>query len=178
MAGFGIPPIVPDIPDFPIGITYLGTPVYSSLIFNTAKIVDDPSTEIIEAQVIPLLNLETVLFKVSKRKNIVLTEVQNRVGTVKEYISDADYEISVSGAIVDPIGLSAPTNAAILLDRHLSLGQPLEVASSFLNTFEINTVVVLDYNINEIAGMRNQYDFNIKMISDTPIELEVKNEST
>lgn len=175
---FKNPLVIPNIPDIPIGITYLGTPIFSSLIFGAVKVLDNPDTPAAEAEIIPQIDLITVLLSINKRKNVVMTEVQGRVGTVKEYISDGDYQIRVSGALVEPTGISAPRNEAILLDRHLSLGQSLEVSGKFLDLFNINSVVILDYDIAEIIGMRGQFNFTINMISDTPIELEVQREET
>lgn len=179
MPAFNVPfQFAPNIPDFPIGITYLGTPIFSSLIFNEARVLDDPNTVVSESEIIPAIDLITVIMSVNKRKNVVTTSVQNRVGDVKEYISDGDYQIKVSGALVDPIGLSAPKNEAILLDRHLSLGQSLEVSGKFLETFGIETVVILDYSIEEVLATRNEYRFSINMVSDIPIELEIQREET
>ena len=42
------------------------------------------------------------IIKISERKNILLTKVQSRDLTRKEYISGGDYNITISGKIVSP----------------------------------------------------------------------------
>ena len=147
--------------------SFLDNPVFSSLIFD--KIDEENLTE---------LDLQTVILSVSKSKNIIQTEVTNRPGTVKEYINDGDYSISVRGQITSEQRTVAPQDTAFALDSFLSLGQSLEVSSTFLLTFQITTVVVLDYSISEREGTRNTYDFTIDMISDNPIELIIGEEQS
>ena len=175
MAGFRLPNILPEIPDQPIGITYLGTPIWSSLIFKETKI-ENPDVDPSESESIQELELVSVVMTVEKRKQVIVTKVTNRVGDVKEFISDGDYQVRVQGAIVSQGIATAPRQEAELLDAHLSLGQTLEVASSFLDIFGIESVVILDYSISEVPEYSNQYDFSINMVSDQPIELEVKRE--
>lgn len=154
---------------------------YSSLVFLKTKILDEDeipagSSDTVEDTRNTEGNFElpTVLMSISKSKNIVRTEVQGRVGTVKEYISDGDYQIRVSGSLTTDNLTVAPREEYKLLDRFLSLGQSLEVAGSFLVDIDILTVVIIDYDISEVVGTRNQYDFRITMESDDPIELVIQ----
>lgn len=153
--------------------TYLETDVFSSLIFEETTDRSDPNVPEDEADRLPELELQTVIMRVSKSKNIIQTEVTNRPGTVKEYINDGDYTISVNGQITTEQRTVAPQETAFSLDSFLSLGQTLEVSSTFLLVFGITNVVVVDYSIAERQGARNTYDFTINMMSDEPIELEI-----
>ena len=177
MAG-AIPFIVGEDRDEVLATTYLGTDVFSSLIFSETTILDADDIPEDETDTLPDLDLQNVVMRVSKQKNIVETEVTNRVGTVKEYISDSDYSISVQGVLVSEERTVAPAETAKTLDTFLSLGQSLEVASTFLQIFDIFTIVVMDYTISERATARNTYDFRIEMKSDIPIELEVGQEQS
>jgi hypothetical protein len=161
MAGI-IPFIVGEDSDEVTATTYLGTPVFSSFVFS--EVQEEGLTE---------LDLQTVLISVDKTKNVIETPVQNRAGSVKEYISDGDYRINLSGALVSKERTVAPVEDAELLDRFCSLGQALEVGSTFLQIFDVLSVVVLDYTISERRGTRNTYDFKINMVSDNPIELDL-----
>ena len=146
-----------------VATTYLGTPVYSNLIFEANP--DTPENEAI--------TLNSVIMAVSKTKNIVQTAIQGRVGTVKEYISEGDYSIGVRGKIVGEDQLIAPEDQIVALKNVLNLASTLEVSSFFLQYFDIATVVVEDYQIAEVPGSRNEFDLFIQMISDTPIELQI-----
>lgn len=163
--------------DIPIGFTYLGTEIFSSLVFKEVKI-EDPDVDPSEFETLAEIDLITVILSVSERKNVVSTQVQGRRGEVKEYISGGDFTIRVRGSIVGEQRGVAPYDQAALLSAHLTLGQSLEVAGNFLDVFDITTVVIMDYDISEVLGSRNQFDFTINMVSDTPIELEVSRENT
>jgi len=65
--------------------SWLGTPIFADLRF--------PDDELI---------LESVLIEVRQTKNIQRTPVQGRNGTVKEYIADGDYDITIRGVITTP----------------------------------------------------------------------------
>lgn len=173
-----IPFIIGDESDEVLATSYLGTPFFSTLIFDETKILDDPDVKAEEAETIDRLELGTVLMTINKSKNIVKTEVQGRVGTVKEYISDGDYTIRVQGQLTTPSRSKAPVELATQLNRFLSLGQSLEVAGKFLEIFDIETIVIISYSIAEKEGTRNEYDFSINMESEEPIELTIGNEST
>lgn len=153
-----------DIPeDQIISTSYLGTPIYSNLIFEANP--DTPENE-------PFV-MNSVVMAISKTKSIVQTAIQGRPGTVKEYINEGDFSIGVRGKIVSENQLVAPEAEVIALKNLLNLPSTLEVSSFFLQYFDIVTVVVQDYQIAEVPGSRNEFDFFLNMISDTPIELQL-----
>ncbi len=90
--------------DQPVAISLLGTNVYSNLIFDAGSYEKDGKTTNFNS-----IQLDTVLINISQSKNIVTTALQGRNGTVKEYISDGDYVIQVSGMIT--------SNVVIMLSR-------------------------------------------------------------
>ena len=91
--------------------SYLGTPVFSNLDFIGGSYKNLQGEQIEYED----LRIDTVLFDVSQQKNVVTTEIQGRNGTIKEYISDGDFAINISGLIVQPdanlslIHISEPT---------------------------------------------------------------------
>lgn len=173
------PPIIPQAPalgniitpfvvpieteDQPIGKTYLGTPVYSNLIFNA-----DPDTPENRD-----LILNDIIMEVSQFRNIVTTPIAGRNGTVKEYISDGDYLISIKGAIVSPQSNVYPKSKIVALKNICRLEKEVAVSSNFLDVFDITYVVINDYTFSEKVGSRNEQPFTINMISDEPIEIKV-----
>ena len=122
------------------------------------------------------IRIDTVLFTVNKTKNIVKTQVQGRNGTVKEYISDDDISISVSGVIVSPDAKQYPREDVNLLKTILDIPLPLEVTSEFLNIWGVSNVVVESSSFPQQKGSRNTQPFTISLISDKPIELQINNE--
>lgn len=156
---------LPNIPgepsDDPIGTSYLGTPVYSNLIFEA-----DADTPENRAMVI-----DTVLMEVDIIKNVVMTPIAGRDGTVKEYINRGDYEITIQGVISSPMANVFPKDDVTALRNLLDLPKSLAVSSSFLQIFSIHSIVVLHAKIAEQMGTRNEVAFFINAVSDEPIEL-------
>ena len=92
-----------DVGDPTDQVSYLGTPVFSNLIFEpnpvsgkTGTFTDIDGND----QTFEGLRIDTVLFQVQRAKNIVKTAVQGKNGTRKEYTSDGDFEVTINGAIM------------------------------------------------------------------------------
>jgi hypothetical protein len=154
--------------------SYLNTAVFSNLIFEP-----DPSTGSTGTftdidgidQSFSGLRIDTVLFQVAQSKNIVKTAVQGFNGTVKEYTSDGDFEITVAGSIVGQNPNEYPENDVQKFIKLMSIPEPLEITSEFLGIFGITNVVVESFGLQQSAGFRNVQPFTIRMLSDRPIEL-------
>lgn len=164
-AQFGglVAPLIEEESDPVISRTYLGTPVYSNLIFSA-----NPNTPENED-----LILNTVIMVIQRRKNIVKTELQGRDGTVKEYINKGDYQVLIRGEIVSELPLVFPVDLVTALRNVLDLPSTIEVAGNFLSVFDVDTLVIETYEIGEKAGFRGSVPFRIQAISDDPIELQI-----
>lgn len=136
----------------------LGTLVWSDMIIR------DPNSNL-------ELYLDTVLFEVNQSKNIVTTSVQGRNGTVKEYISDGDYVISVRGALVNSLGQAYPLDAMKDLIALTDLQTELNIVSPFLQIFNIYSVVITSKSFPQREGFENSQLFTLECLSDEPIEL-------
>lgn len=153
--------------------SYLGTPVFSNLIFEP-----DPATGQTGVytdikgidQTFQGLRIDTVLFNVRQTKNIVKTPVQGFNGTVKEYTSDGDYEVEIAGSIVSQNPDQYPEEDVKKLLDILGIPEPLEVTSEFLAYLGITSLVVESFTINQEAGYRNIQPFTITALSDRPLE--------
>lgn len=148
--------------DTEIKKSYLGTPVFSNLVFNADS--DTPENTAIV--------IDTVLMAVTQTKNIVKTFVSGRNGSVKEYIAMGDYEIEIMGAIVSEQANVYPKELAIALKNVLELPKEIAVSSNFLQMFSISSIVVERFRIEEKMGSRNEIPFSIYAISDTPFEIK------
>lgn len=114
-------------------------------------------------------------------KNIVTTALQGRNGTVKEYIADDDYQITLDAAIDSYVGnetseerFAYPKAKVAELIRLLRLPVELIITSEFLSMFDINTVVVKDFGLSQETHM-NRQQLQIQMLSDEPYEIKLKN---
>ena len=156
-------------PDEPVAVSMLGTPVYSNLDVQGGSYTDNDGNTINY----PSITLDAVLFVVTQSKNIVITNVQGRNGSIKEYISDDDYNITITGIIAGGNNVY-PKNEVLALKKVLDSPVALNVNSWFLNQFGVHSFVVKDYNFNQEAGRNSQQSFSISAISDIPVILQIR----
>ncbi|GAA4156601.1 hypothetical protein GCM10022217_15770 [Chryseobacterium ginsenosidimutans] len=120
------------------------------------------------------------IITVNQEKNIVATALQGRNGTIKEYISDGDYSITVDAAINnyqegDDTGASLeyPIDKVKELQKILNLPETLSVQSDFLEIFKVRSVVVKSFYLTQETHS-NRQAIQIIMLSDEPYEIKLK----
>lgn len=115
------------------------------------------------------LVMNDAIVAISRAKNIVTTQMVGHSGTVKEYISEGDYELNIAvglvaakdGVIVDEY----PTDGVRTLCRILNEGEALSVYSPFLSLFDINHIVVKSFSLTQMTES-NYQTVNISAMSD------------
>jgi hypothetical protein len=162
--------------DAPFSRSYLGTDVFSFFSVINPENQDDPIAgsyfDNVGRQITyPSINVDTCLFNVSQTKNIVKTQIQGLNGTIKEYISDGDFEITCRGVIVSENPNQYPDAEVDKFLKIMSVPAAIRVTSPFLNNLEIDDVVIESYTLDQTEGFYNSQLFTIKMISEKPIEL-------
>lgn len=131
----------------------------------TDLLIDVPDKEI------GTILLNNAVISVSRQKEIVKTVLVGRKGgTIKEYITDGDYQINISLGLVavDDTGKQIdqyPEQAVGLLRRALEVDAALTVSSLFLDIFEINRIVVTGFSAKQMT-YSNQQIIEITAISD------------
>lgn len=160
-------------------VSYLGTPVFSNLLFKPGEYKNkdgDPVEfgNILKNEKNEFFRVDTVLIDVSQQKQIIKTNIQGVAGTVKEYISKGDYQLTIRGALVDPNGQRYPEEQVQQLKEYLEAETALEVASRFLDDiFDIQTIVIESFTFPQLEGSQNVQLFEVSAVSDDPIELTV-----
>lgn len=139
----------------------LGTPVFCQLKLSD---INDEN----------LITIDTVLIDISQTKNIVKTIVQGRKGTVKEYISLGDYQVTIRGAIVGKDMWKYPQSDVALLKRILEIEKEIKCISEYLQIFGIYNLAVESYRFPQREGFQNMQLFEITASQDEPIELKVE----
>ena len=151
------------MPDPIIEKSYLGTPIMSNVVFKA------PKNRASDFNYLEQVKLNHVLVSIRQVKQIVKTQVEGMPGTIKEYISLGDYEITINGTLVnedDPF--AAPRTQLNDLLAFLNFEGVIELSSKATKPYGILEVVVMDYVINEKAGTLNEYPIRIRLLSDTP----------
>ena len=143
------------------------------MIFNK-KIVQD----IILKDGSEKITLKNVLISKSRPKNIITTPIQGRTGTVKEYISNGDWILNVSGALIIESHITEVVERdtrlktrelALFLDKE----KTLEIINPLLTDLGIYSVVVEGYTLPEREEV-NVQNFEISLVQDEFVELKLE----
>ena len=109
------------------GTSYLGTPVFMNLELLPGQYIDKDGNSIEYGEILKnnddnsAFRIDTVLADVSQTKQIIKTNIQGVKGTVKEYISEGDYRVTLRGAIVNEEGQRYPEDQVKQLKEYLSV---------------------------------------------------------
>lgn len=132
-----------------------------------------------------------VVMSVTQERNIVTTPLQGRDGTIKEFISNGDYVITVDAGVMegqkqidnedDEVsfqipGSTYPEEELKRLKNILTLPKAIEVYSEFLLVFGITSVVVKSFSLVQETHS-NRQSIQIQMLSDTPYEIKTIKEN-
>ena len=153
--------------DEAIKTSLLGTPVFSNLEIPVGNYKD------LDGNVIEFagLTMDAVIITISATKNVVTTAVSGRKGTVKEFASDGDFHITVEGVVVGEQQNVYPEQEMTDLIEICRVPETIKVISEFMEFFDIQEVVITDYEFSQLRGSRNTQNFRISMLSDEPLEL-------
>lgn len=123
-----------------------------------------------------LLLMNDATVNVSLQKEVVKTSLVGRSGTIKEYITDGDYQLSISVGLVatDDEGRITdqyPERAMAQLREILEKPEALEVSSAFLDIFGITRMVVTGFTAKQMTHSNRQV-IEITALSDTDYVIE------
>lgn len=163
--------IIPFNSDIEDKMSLLNTPIFDSLILG--ELNDKPKyldLEGIEREYKPI-SIDLAIITITQTKNIVTTAIQGKNGTIKEFISDGDFNISINGIIWINDNIYPESEVQKFINI-MKIPQSIKIYSNFVNMFGITEIVVNDYSLPQQEGMRNQQPFTINCISDEFINLE------
>lgn len=106
------------------------------------------------------LEMNDAVVSVSRKKNIVTTQLVGMDGTVKEYVNADDYSIKIAvgvQAVKDGVFVDEyPTEGIKELRKFFDLNEPIMVSSEFLKIFEIDRLVITDFAVNQTTESNYQ----------------------
>lgn len=141
--------------------SWLGTPIFADVVLM------GPDSGI-------TLALETVLIEVKNKRNIIKTPVQGLTGTFKEFINNGDYSITIRGGLFNINPFKYPKEAMTNLVKLCNAEKELHVQSDFLNLFDVYDLVIEDSRFIQRAGNQSNQLFELKCVSDKPVELKME----
>lgn len=174
-----------------ISQSQLGTPVFDEVIIKGGEYFE--LRDIKKENPIPFegVLLQTVLLEATQTKNIITTAIQGRNGTIKEFISDGDLIVTMTGVLVGESRLDEDSEVGTIVQTGnvypnidtaklitiCKIPASIEIISGFLSRFtDFENVdqryVITDYSFSQREGTRNLQPFQITMLSDVAIDLE------
>ena len=135
--------------------------------------------------------MNQVLLDVSGTNNVVSQPIQGRNGTIKQYISQGDFSITIRGTISGrydqskkkwesprTLGINYhPKEELKLLYDICKAGYSIPIISNYLNDIAgIDNIVITDYNTPQREGGRYSQVFEINALSDKEVILEFTEE--
>ena len=131
------------------------------------------------------LLFQEVIISVTQERNIVTTPLQGRDGTIKEYISNGDYGITLDIALTDYEGEPSeqadeefllpkqdyPLSQLETLRKLLTTPEAVEVESDVLYAFGIKSAVVTSFSLQQETHS-NRQGVQVQMLSDEPYEIK------
>lgn len=174
-----------------ISQSQLGTPVFDEVIIKGGEYFE--LRDIKKENPIPFegVLLQTVLLEATQTKNIITTAIQGRNGTIKEFISDGDLIVTMTGVLVGESRLDEDSEVGTIVQTGnvypnidtaklitiCKIPASIEIISGFLSRFtDFENVdqryVITDFDFLQKEGTRNLQPFQITMLSDVAIDLE------
>ncbi|MGN6296301.1 MAG: DUF6046 domain-containing protein [Ginsengibacter sp.] len=154
----------------------LGTPVMQDITFQSITYTDPESGAMKKTPEIKMIN---VLFNVNHSSIIVKTQIQGRTGTVKEYIGEDDWQITINGLLLSDNG-KTPTKEIIDLKNMVHNFKNMKrtraavpVICSYLNNLDIFSIVIEDFAMEQEPGGYSKQAFTITAISDADVLLQI-----
>lgn len=155
-------------------ISVFGLPVFMPLTLEQCKYKVDNQTIVVPELIIPC-----VIVEVYGSKEIVKTAVLGRPGTIKEYIAEGDFSITMKGVLANDsiTDLRYPFAKQDRLNQFKKAPKQLSITHALLNNLGIYEIVIEDVKFPSMQGVENLCAFEINAISDSPVELVMKKEA-
>jgi len=117
------------------------------------------------------LLLDSAVISWNQPRNITKTVVMGRDSSVKEFINNGDYVISINGILADRTA-NYPLDQVVNFEKFMNKKQTLEVVHEVLNAIGIFEIVIDSHDMPKTPYV-NVQQYSIAATSDIPIPLQV-----
>lgn len=167
---------------------WFGTPVIDELIISHPDYLDENGNRRLAGGIV----MQNIILTVTQAKVIERTRIPGHKGTIKQFISDDDFEIQAVGKVIAPpegfynpysteAGLISPkgefrqgerpTDELIQLINVLKAQVEVDVVSPFLNLFDIDKCVIGPYSFPQEEGKLDNQLLKFTMWSDEDFDV-------
>lgn len=115
--------------------------------------------------------------RISGKKTVPTTAMSERQGTVKEFYSIDDYQITIKGFLIDDENRVFPEEELRDFKKLFGINRAIRLDNALTNIFleESQRVVIMDFDIPEVeGGRRHVRPFSMRLESDTIFTLELE----
>jgi hypothetical protein len=151
------------------GVGYFGKPVFSKVVFPAGSYEENGQT--IQYDGVEIID---PLVTIGDNRQIVTTSIQGKKGTVKEFISNGDYAVTIQGLLYDAQNLRAyPARETQKLREVCEAPIALPVTGRMFKLFGISNLVIMNARYQAVQGFTNLQAFELQCISDDALELQI-----
>jgi hypothetical protein len=147
----------------------LKTPVMQDITLQSVSYTD-PQTGTTKKT--PEIKMIDILMSVNLPTIIVKTPIQGMNGTVKEYIGEDDWQITINGFLLAPNGQN-PSGEIVDLKNMKRARVPIPVICTYLNNLDIFNIVIEDFAMTQDPGGYSKQAFTITAISSHDVLLQI-----
>jgi hypothetical protein len=151
----------------------LGSPVMQDITFQSVSYTDHQTGT---TKKTPEIKMIDILMSVNLPTTIVKTQIQGRPGTVKEYIGEDDWQITINGFLLAPNGQN-PSGAIVdlksMIRNFKNTQASIPVVCTWLNNLDIFNIVIEDFAMEQQAGGYSKQAFTITAISSHDVLLQI-----
>lgn len=156
----------------------LGLPVFGGIFLQAGSYNDKNNSPVNygdEGRVGLGLSLECCLIEVGMQRHIVSTEIQGRSGTVKQFISNGDYAVTIKGILASSVAGVYPDTDMRVLQSFCNTEDSFKITCPYLQDFfKISRLVVQYASFPQLEGNITVQPFELKCLSDEPVILKSK----
>jgi hypothetical protein len=160
-------------PDKGLYTAPLGTPVMQDITFQSISYTD-PQTGTTKKT--PEIKMIDILMSVNLPTIIVKTPIQGMNGTIKEYIGEDDWQITINGFLLAPNGQN-PSGAIVDLKNMIrnfkNTQASIPVICTWLNNLDIFNIVIEDFAMTQDPGGYSKQAFTLTAISSHDVLLQI-----
>lgn len=143
----------------------------SSEFFN----VDDPISELsdtVKVAADPVFIDLGAMVEFSSENNIVLTKVQGRDCSRKEFISGGDMRFSVQGCIFSNYPDVYPYSEVSKLRKIFQHKGTVKVANIMFDQYNVTEIVITDFRMSQQEGFKNKQPYSFSCVAIEPDKVE------
>ena len=158
---------------------------HKGVAFNDIEVPNSPSAElasILGTPIVMPLTLDGVrlpnepLISITGKKRIITTPIDGHNGSFKEFFANDDYRIVIRGiAVNEEEEEYYPEKIVRELRKLAEKPSALKVANKLLSYFNINQLVIEEYDFPAVEGGMGLQPYTFTCLSDESFELELKN---